>query len=67
MGFKEVCKSVLGFIAEYNQKTQEEYQQYLEGYEHYDVDQLMRIYKSASGVKKMALAALIREKNGSLE
>ena len=66
-GFVTVCKSVFKYVSDYSQKTQAEYQEYREKYEHYDVDRLMRIYESASGVKKMALATLIRDRNGSLE
>lgn len=66
-GFVTVCKSVFKYFSDYSQKTQAEYQEYREKYEDCDVDRLMRIYESASGVKKMALASLIRDKNGSLE
>ena len=66
-GFVAVCKSIYKCISDYSQKTQAEYQEYRERYKHYDVDRLMRVYESSSGVKKMALASLIREKNGSME
>ena len=66
-GFTKVCKAIYKCYSDFSQKTQAEYNRYLENYENYDVDRLMRIYESASGVKKMALASLIRDKNGSLE
>ena len=67
MAIKEIVKSFFAFLSDMNAKTQEEYQGYLDRYENCDVEQLKRYYDSATGVRKMALASLLREKNGGVE
>lgn len=67
MGFKEIGKAVFQAFSDMAKKRQAEYQGYLERYENCDIEQLKRYYESATGVRKMAVAALLREKNGSVE
>lgn len=62
MSFWDVCKSALGYLQESNEKMQNEYQHYRELYDRKDDESLKRLYQSSTGIKKMAIASLLRER-----
>lgn len=62
MGFLDVCKSVLEYIQEKNEEFQNEYQRYRDIYDDRDDEALKRYYQSSTGVKKAAIASLLRER-----
>lgn len=62
MGFWDICKTLLNSASEKMQNMNEEYNSYRERYENVEDQQLIRYYRNASGVKKMALASLLRDR-----
>ena len=62
MVFGDICKTLLNSASEKMQNMSEEYNSYRERYENVEDQQLIRYYRNASGVKKMALASLLRDR-----
>lgn len=62
MGFMDFLKSAVDFAAEQGQKRQEEYNKYRRIYENYDDKKLINYYNSSSGTKRLAIAAILRER-----
>lgn len=49
-------------IREKNEAMRAEYERYREIYERYDDDKLLRMYRGASGMKKIAIGSLLKER-----
>lgn len=66
MGWKDALKKagtfVLNSIREKNEAMREELQRYREIYDRYDDDSLLRKYRSTSGMRKIAIGSLLKER-----
>lgn len=58
----EFFREVLADATDKTRKMNADYENYRERYDRTDDQQLIRQYKNASGVKKMAMASLLRER-----
>ncbi len=62
MGFLDICKSVVGYFNEQAEKMQGEFDRYKERYESESDEHLLSIVKSATGMRKVAIAAILRDR-----
>lgn len=60
--FGDALKTIWGAVTEKTKEMHAEYMEYREYYDHYDDEHLLRYYKSASGLRKFAIASLLSER-----